>query len=185
MNLQNASAEHFDFGEKTELVRKALAAISETMGAGRLNTITPVIMRKDGTVEVGETVKNSRVDAGASFVANQISGTVAAVAKYLALTSSTTLSPAKGDTTLASEITTNGLARASATYGGYTAPSSLNGTASFTLTYTWTATATQTVGGIGIFNAASAGTLLAEAALSQNYTLNSGDSLAITYTITI
>jgi hypothetical protein len=177
--------EDFQFGEKTELITKALHALGEDFGVGLNNHISPVIIRRDGTVEVCETVKNARVDAGASFVANQISGTVAAVAKYLALSSSTTLTPAKADTTLASEITTNGLARASATYGGYTAPSTLNGTATFTLTYTWTATGTQVVGAVGIFNAASAGTLLCEAALSQSYTLNSGDSLALTYTLTV
>lgn len=159
-------------------------ALAEVFGTLRHNTIVGVIERADGTIEKVAPVRNSRVDAGASFVANQISGTSVAVANYMAL-SANTLTIAKGDTTLSGEITTNGCARAQATYGNYTAPSALNGTASYTLTYQWTASASQTVNSVAVFNAASAGTMLVEANLSQAYNLNNGDKLTITYTFTV
>ena len=179
----NAS-DNFNFGEDNTSALKANAVLNESFGVLRSNTIYPVITRKDGTVEVCTPVKNSRTNSGASFVANQISGTVAAVANYMAL-APTQITPAAGDTTLTGEISTNGCARASATYGSYSAPASLNATASYTLTHTFTATGSQAVGSVAVFNASSAGTLLVEAALSQIYSLNSGDSLSITYSFTI
>ena len=154
------------------------------MGVLRDNTISGYITRADGTVEIVQPVKNSRINAGALFVANQISGTVAAVANYMAL-GSTSLTIATTDTTLANEITGSGMPRASAAYGSYVAPSTVNGTASYTLTHTFTATATQTVNSVAIFNAVSAGTMLVEANLSQTYSMNSGDSLSLTYSFTI
>lgn len=160
------------------------AALGDVFGTLRHNTIGGIIERADGTIETIAPVRNSRVDAGASFVANQISGTSAAVANYMAL-SATSLTIAKGDTTLSGEITTNGCARALATYGAYTAPAALNGTASYTLTYQWTASAAQTVNSVAVFNAATVGTMLVEANLSQTYSLNNADKLSLTYTFTI
>lgn len=177
-------SERMSFGEAPAFLREVNGKLASEFGTLRHNTITAVIERADGTIEYGDPVRNSRVDAGASFVANQISGTVAAVANYMAL-SATSLTIAKTDTTLSGEITTNGCARAAATYGGYTAPSTLNGTATYTLTYQWTASATQTVNSAAVFNAASAGTMLVEANLSQTYALNSGDKLTLVWTFTV
>jgi len=169
--------DNFNFGEDNIIAMKSNTALSETFGVLRSNTIYPVITRANGDIEICQPVKNSRTNSGASFVANQISGTVGAVANYMAL-APTQITPASGDTALTGEITSNGCARASATYGSYTAPTSLNGTASYTLTHTFTcATASQAVGSVAIFNASSSGTLLVESALSQIYSLiNQGQS---------
>ena len=177
-------ADTMNFGEMPSSVREVVSSLQERFGTLRHNTIVGVIERANGSIEHIAPVTNSRVDAGANFVANQISGTSAAVANYMAL-SATTLTIAKTDTTLSGEITTNGCARALAAYGNYIAPATLNGTASYTLTYQWTATASQTVNSVAVFNAASAGTMLVEANLSQTYALNNGDKLSVVYTFSI
>jgi len=103
---------------------------------------------------------------------------------YMALTASVT-APAAGDTVLTGEITTagGGLLRAQATFA-HTA-----GTNTSTLTKTYTATASDTlpvtVAQIGVFNAASSGTLGYHTALNSSATLNvAGDNVAITETVT-
>lgn len=107
-------------------------------------------------------------------------GTSAAAAQfnYLAISSATT-GFAATDTTLASELTTNGLARAQATFA-HTA-----GTNTSTLTKTWTYTGStsQTIGSCATFNASSAGTLGEEDALSSSITVSTnGDTATVTYT---
>jgi hypothetical protein len=99
--------------------------------------------------------------------------------------SATATTPAVGDTTLAGEITTagGGLIRAQATYA-HTA-----GTNTSTLTKTFTANGSDslpvTVSQIGVFNAASAGTMAYKTALNATSTLTvSGDNTAITETVT-
>lgn len=105
---------------------------------------------------------------------------------YLALANSATATaPAATDTTLVGEITTagGGLLRGSATFS-HTA-----GTNTSTLTKTFTANASDslpvTVSQLGVFNAASAGTMSYKTPLSANATLSiSGDNVAVTETIT-
>lgn len=157
---------------------------AETLIPKKRNAISAFITRADGTVEGLAISYNSRVNAGALWQAGIMGSATAAPANYIAL-SSATLTPAMADTTLTSEITTNGLGRALATYQGYTAPTSLAGAASYQLAKTFTATGAQTVNSAAIFNASSAGTMFVEANLSATATLASGDSLSITWTINI
>jgi hypothetical protein len=103
---------------------------------------------------------------------------------YMALTASTT-APAVGDTTLAGEIVTTGLARAQCTYT-HTA-----GTNTSTLTHTFTAVAADVAGGsvvvaqIGVFNAASGGTLGYHTAMVSTATITAaGDNVQNTETVT-
>jgi len=103
---------------------------------------------------------------------------------YMALTANAT-APAAGDTTLTAEITTagGGLLRAQATYAH------TGGTNTSTLTKTFTANGSDvlpvTVAKIGVFNAASSGTMGYETLLNATATLTvSGDNLAVTHTIT-
>lgn len=126
-------------------------------------------------------------NAGRDFVADSIgkSASRPAVADYIALTANST-APSASDTTLTGEITTagGGLVRAQATYAHTT------GQATYTLTKTFTANGTDslpvTVAKIGVFNAASSGTLVFETLLSATATLSSsGDSVAITETVTL
>lgn len=108
-----------------------------------------------------------------------------AAANYIALTANST-APSAGNTALTGEITTGGggLVRAQATYAH------TNGQATATLTKTFTANGSDslpaTVAKIGVFNAATSGTLVYETLLSAPATLTaSGDQLTITDTITI
>lgn len=104
-----------------------------------------------------------------------------AAANYIALTENAT-APAAGDTTLTAEITTQGLARAQATYAH------TNGTSTTTLTKTFTMTAGAetdfTVSKAGLFNASSAGTLAYSTLMPSPPTLVSGDQIAVTWTFT-
>ena len=127
-----------------------------------------------------------KTSSGIDFVAAQVSGAGGTgTAKYLALTANST-APSTADTTLSGEIVTGGggLVRALATYA-HTA-----GTSTYTLSNTFTANGSDslpvTVAKIGVFNAASAGTLVFETLLSSTATLTaSGDSVVVTDTVTI
>lgn len=129
----------------------------------------------------------AKSSAGIDFVAAQLSGAASAtaVAKWMALTANAT-APAPANTTLAAEITTagGGLLRAIATYA-HTAS-----TATYTLTKTFTTNGSDTlpvtIAKIGIFDAASAGTLVFETLLSSTAVLSvSGDAVTVTDTVTI
>lgn len=126
--------------------------------------------------------------AGKDFVASALgdsSGSRAAAATYIALTANNS-SPAAGDTTLTGEITTasGGLIRAAATYAH------TGGASTYTLTKTFTANANDslpvTIAKIGVFNAASSGSMPWTTLLSTTATVSAvGDALTITETITI
>lgn len=126
--------------------------------------------------------------AGKDFVAAALgdrSGSRPAAADYLALTENTT-SPAASDTVLTGEITTAGagMIRGQATYAH------TNGTATYTLSKAYTANGNdvlpKTIAKVGVFNAASAGTLVWSTLLGTTATVSaSGDSLTCTQTITV
>ena len=123
---------------------------------------------------------NLLTDAGRDFIHNQVwvndsAGTRGA--GYIALTENGT-APADGDTTLTSEITTNGLARADAT-ATHTA-----GTNTSTIQHTFTASgAFSTVQKSGLFNASSSGILVNENTFTST-ALATNDQLQVTWTIT-
>lgn len=128
-----------------------------------------------------------KTNGGNDFQAAQMAGSASATAvgKWMALTANTS-SPSAADTTLAAEITSagGGLLRAIATYAHTT------GTNTYTLTKTFTGNGSDsypvTLHKIGIFDAASAGTLVFETVLSADATLTaSGDSVTITETVTM
>ena len=106
-----------------------------------------------------------------------------AAANYMALTADATAASVSS-TTLTGEITTasGGLIRAQATYAH------TSGTTTGTLTKTFTANSNDsrpvTIAKIGVFNAASSGTLAYETLLSSTATVtNVGDALTVTHTI--
>jgi hypothetical protein len=128
-----------------------------------------------------------KTTVGIDAICKQISDTSAppAAFNYIGLTANSG-APAAGDTTLAGEITTagGGLVRAQAVFAH------TNGTSSYTLTKTFTANGSDslpvTIAKIGVFNAASGGTLGFETLLSSTATLAaSGDALTITDTVSI
>jgi hypothetical protein len=126
--------------------------------------------------------------AGKDFVASALgdrSGSRAAAADYMALSTSAT-APGAADTTRTGEITTagGGLIRKQATYGH------TGGASTYTLTATYTANGTDslpaTVQSVAVFNASSAGTMPWSSLLSPTATISaSGDATTITETITI
>ena len=113
-----------------------------------------------------------RTNAGADFQARVMADTastgtgVYAAANYIGLTANAT-APAAGNTTLTGEIASGTLNRAQATYAH------TNGTNTYTLTKTFTSDQSVTIAKIGVFNAATAGTMV------------SGDQLQITETVTL
>lgn len=101
-------------------------------------------------------------------------------ANFIALTTDST-APAAGDTTLASELATNGLSRAQAT------DTHTSGATSSALAHTWTYTgSTSTViAKAGLFNASSGGSMILETLLSSTATVSAnGDTVTCTWTIT-
>lgn len=120
---------------------------------------------------------HEQVWTGASIGPGDAPGTHAL--QYVAVSEST-VSPAAGDTTLASEITdTNGLARALASSITHT-----TGTNTSAIQNTFTASGTYTAVQLGaLFTLSSAGTMANEATFSST-NLVSGDQLQLTWTIT-
>jgi len=144
--------------------------------ANRVPNMVHIVARhKDGTVFYDQWVHNLRTNAGINWQYGQMAGTTAAVCTYIAL-SNDSGTPAATDTSVASEITTNGLARALAT-----AAHTTNAT-SYTLSYTFTATGSQSAQKAGMLNASSAGTLCFENTFTA-VSMVSGDTLAVTWTI--
>jgi hypothetical protein len=146
---------------------------------------------------------NERTDSGALYQAQQVfaggSGpaTPSATVYFNVLAiASGTLTKAKGDQSLGSassgvttnEYTTIGLTRVTATTpvgGDYTAPSTLGGTFSQVIKKTFTASGSGTAYGAGVFNSTTvAGSILyVEDNFSSTAVMVSGDTLAITVTI--
>lgn len=139
-----------------------------------------VTVTRDGNEIYRHEDHNVITTAGKDFISAQIGSTSPGNngANFIAL-SSDTAAPAAGDTALAGEITSGGLERAQGTYAH------TNGEATLTIASTFTASATHTdVQKAGLFTAASGGTMMAENTFTP-VTLNSGDQLTITWTITL
>lgn len=130
---------------------------------------------------------NARINSGAAQQGVLMGSAAGNPFKFMAL-STASLTIAKTDTTLASEITSGtdaGLVRVSATFGTYTAPSTVGGAASFVLSNTYTAATGATVQSCALFDASSSGNMFSEINFSSSAVLSAGDSLAVSYTITI
>jgi hypothetical protein len=145
-------------------------------GASGLPHWVHVVARHpDGTIFYDHTWHNLRTNAGATWQEGQMAGTPGAACTYIAL-SNASITPNATDTTLSGEITSNGLARTLGT-ASYTA-----GATSYTVKNTFTATASQAAQATGLFTASSSGTMCFENTFTQ-VSLNSGDTLTVTWTI--
>jgi hypothetical protein len=134
----------------------------------------------DSYVEVSrETTHNVKTTAGIDFlfVQGYSTGPGANGLNYVAL-SNDTLTETTASTVLSNEITLNGLGRAIGAYAH------TNGTATATITKTFTASGTQAAQKAALFSASSAGTMTHVLSFTQRSLVN-GDTLAITFTITI
>ena len=125
---------------------------------------------------------NLLTNAGRDWMHAQVYTNTAAGTRgagFIALTSDTG-APAATDTTLTGEITTNGLARADATTKTHS-----SGTNSTTIQHTFTASGTHTaVQKAALFNAASSGYMAHENTFTP-VTLQSSDTLQVTWTVTL
>lgn len=143
--------------------------------------ILVVVRDKDGNEKSRSFQHNLRTNAGADFWDAQLFKVAAAgaTANFIALTTDAT-APAATDTTLTSEETLNGLARAQATDAHTAAASS----SQLSKTFTYTGSTSKVIAKVGLFNAASAGTLALETLLASTATVNAnGDTITITWTI--
>lgn len=122
--------------------------------------------------------KNIVVNAGKAGVASRINGDgAAAVFNYVAIGTGSAAAAAT-DTTLGTEIAADGGQRATATVSRITTTVT-NDTAKWLITYNFTGSYAVTES--GIFNAASAGTMLARRVFAA-INVASGDSIQITWT---
>lgn len=137
-------------------------------------------VKSDGSVKwdtgwIRNTITNAGIGVLPDLVGSGLTGTEFG---YIAVGTSNT-TPAATDTALGAEITGSGLARATATVTK-TTTTITNDTLQFY--HEWTATATATVEEVGVFNDATAGTMLGRA-LTGTKTVDDGEKLQGTYKI--
>jgi hypothetical protein len=143
------------------------------------------IRDKDGRLKHRSFQHNLRVNGGADFWSTQLFGVSGingqtGTAGYMALTADST-APNATDTTLPSEITTNGLGRTTQLTPTHSAGAS---SSSFSHTWTYTGSTSVTIAKVGLFNASSSGTLVLETLLASTGTVNAnGDTISVTWTI--
>lgn len=126
-------------------------------------------------------IHNLITDAGKAGVASRVNGSGGEAAfTYIAVGTGTTAANA-ADTTLETEITDSGLARASATASLVTVDVTNDGAR---LVKTFSVTGTKAVTESGVLNASSSGVLLARQVFSAVNVVN-GDSLQVTWTFDI
>jgi len=150
-------------------------SIREPMHSG--SSVCAQITRADGTTEDLGCRENVWTNTGKNWTRDCIGQFIcgATAFKYLALGNTT--APAAASTTLAGEIADCGLARASGTY--ITEGASVG---NWTIYYTWTSTCNnEVVNTTAVFNATSAGTMLAGTTITSA-TLQSSDQLQVNYT---
>jgi hypothetical protein len=135
-------------------------------------TLKIVLSGEDGVVKEEHEVKNLVVTAGKSFIASRIKDATSAVMSHMAIGSGTTAA-AVGDTTLGTEL---GRAVLSSTT---TSTNSVIFSSAFLA-----AVGTGAITEAGLFNAASAGTMLCRTVFPV---INKGaaDVLVITWTVTV
>lgn len=151
------------------------------MGKGLITPLAPKIPFLFGTWKTSMTISNLVTSAGVAGVASRINGSGAEAAFTFIAIGTGAVAAAAGDTALGAEITTGGGARAAATASRVTTDVT-NDTARLVLTYTITATFAVTES--GVFNAASAGVLLARQVFAAINMVN-GDSLQVTWNLDI
>lgn len=193
--IKNNEFEPVQYSYVGKILKKVLhtkigARIGYKIGISGFNRIDSYIRRANGNIEYLSPTYNSRVDKGAALNASLLSGSsLGSITSplppiYIALSTSS-LTPAKTDTTLTGETSASGLGRALGTAGTYSAPSALDGAASFVVTKTFTAGTGATIVSAALFDAVSTGNLFVEANLSSSATLASGDQLTVNWTINL
>jgi len=147
-----------------------------------LDGIFEVKHYRGGELIDSNVIHNTTTTVGFKKVAQLFNGIDGSAFKWIALDESSTSATA-ADTSLASEITSNGLDRASATCSNVT---TTNTSDTAQLVHTWTATGTQVVYGAGIFDTstASGGNMSARTTFPAK-NLENGDVLTVTYKVKV
>lgn len=138
--------------------------------AGRLNI---VLVDKDGNIKESREETNLVVDAGLNFICDRMEGTTEAVMSHMGLGSDST-APAAGDTDLGSLL-------------GAREPIDSTVVTANTIQYSCTFEAGDGTGAVteaGIFNAATAGTMLCRTTFAV-VNKDVDDTMTITWTITL
>lgn len=172
-------AEKFKLSELIGACARKLRFVEDHYGIH--SDVTVIVKDKDGLVKFHSFQHNLRTNVGADFWNTQLFSTSAAgsQANYIAMTTDTGAAAA-GDTTLTSEETLNGLARAQGTVN-HTGSAT---TTTITKTFTYTGSSLKTIHRLGLFTAVSSGTLVLETVLNADASVNAnGDTIAITWTI--
>lgn len=138
---------------------------------GRLNI---VLTDENGAVKDERNIDNLVVTAGKGFIASRMKDATATAMSHMAV-GTTSTAPAVGDTTLGAEIASSRTALTSTTV--------TTNSVAYVCTF-GTGVGTGAVVEAGIFNAASAGTMLCRTTFSV---INKGasDTLTITWTVTV
>lgn len=133
---------------------------------------------KDGNLKDREVVENLIVNTGLAEIAGLIGNTGSPTAfTYLAVGSASTAATAT-DIALETELTDGGLERAAATVTKQT--TTVTGD-TLQLVKTFNVTGTKTVREVGVFNDATAGTMMSRSVLTSDKNLESGDTFTLTY----
>lgn len=154
-----------------------MSQVSESIPAPRAKG--HIAHYRNGVLLHEEIVYNLITNAGRDFIHTQSYGTSPAAngLNYIAL-SDDTVGETSSSTTLSNEITTNGLGRAQGTV------THSAGTNTTSIAHTFTASGTQAAQKAALFTASSSGTMNHVLGFTER-TLQSGDTLQITFTITI
>lgn len=139
-----------------------------------------IIRDVNGNIRDTFSVNNIVTNAGKAQLALLAGDASATPFTYIALGSGTTTAAAS-QTALVTELTTNGLARAVATISRVTTTVTND---TYKAVYTWTASGSSTIEEIGVFNAASSGTMLSRA-LTGTKSIVNGEQITATYTLAI
>lgn len=136
------------------------------------------IKDSEGRIKDSWTVYNSIMNVGFAQLALLAGDATAVPFTYIAVGTSNT-AVAATQTTLGGETTTSGLGRAAGTVSRVTTTVTND---TLQVTKTWTASGTVVVEEVGVFNDASAGTMLARALTSTKTVLNT-ETLTATYKV--
>jgi hypothetical protein len=134
----------------------------------------------DGKIRDSWKVDNAVMTVGFAQLALLCGDATAVPFTYLAVGTSTT-AVAISQTALVAEITDSGLARVAGTVSRITTTGTND---TYKITTTWTASGSHTVEEVGVFNAASAGTMLSRA-LTTTKSVVSGETITGTYTLKV
>lgn len=137
-----------------------------------------ILLFRNGKVVAERHIRNLVTTAGKGKASGLLNGATSTAFTYLAVGTGT-VAPDADDTTLGTEITDSGLARASATCT-QTTTSTTNDTAQWVKS--WSVSGSKAVTESGIFDASSSGNLLARQTFSA-INVASGDTLQFTWKV--